>query len=133
VSRRPAERTRSRTERLEWLLGAVAGIVVLAVIGFLAFEGLTRGGIPPDLTVAAETPAGAAAPELRFTLTNRGGRAATGVVVALTLRDGAEVAEVRRLTVEEVAPGSTATGAFLLPPDAGRLTPALTIEGYLDP
>ena len=54
-------------------------------------------------------------------------------MVSLTLRDGAGIAEVRRLTVDEVPPGSTVTGAFLLPPDAERLTPALAVEGYLDP
>ncbi len=131
---RQAATARSRTEWLEWALGAVSGLIVLALVAYLAFEGVTDARAVPDLEIAAAPPAAAPArPELRFTLSNRGGRAATAVAVSMTLREGTRVAGVSRLTVDQVPPRSTVTGAFLLPSDAAGLTPVLAVEGYLDP
>ena len=131
---RRAATARSRTEWLEWALGAVSGLIVLALVAYLAFEGVTDARAVADLEIAAAPPAAAPArPELRFTLSNRGGRAATAVAVSMTLKDGLRIAGVSRLTVDQVPPRSTVTGAFLLPSDAAGLTPVLAVEGYLDP
>jgi uncharacterized protein (TIGR02588 family) len=131
--RKPAP-ARSRTERLEWTLGIVSGLIVLGVIVFLAIQGVTGSGKLPDLEVTKEgTAMAGGAPQLRFTLANRGDRAATQVGVSLTLRDGSGAAEVRRLTVDHVPARSEVTGAFVLPPDWQTLTRTLAVEGYLDP
>ncbi len=133
--RRTADaKVRRRTERLEWALGLVSGAIVLAIVGYLAVEGLTSAGALPDLVVApgpaAETDG---AGQLRFTLANRGGRPASAVAVSLTLRDGDRIAAVRRLMVDQVPARSTVSGAFLLPPEADGLSPTLAVDGYLDP
>lgn len=121
-------------ERIEWALGLVSGVVVLGIIGYLALQGLSSARALPDLVVSAGPAAApAGAPQLRFTLVNRGGRAATAVALSLTLRDGARVVGQRHLTVDQVPAHSQVTGAFLLPPDAPALTPELAVEGYLDP
>jgi uncharacterized protein (TIGR02588 family) len=125
---------RSPAERLEWALGFVSGAVVLAIVGYLAWQGQTSGDDLPDLAVVeAGTPETAGPPQLRFVLSNRGASAATGAVVALALSDGEREVARTRLVVDLVPAGSEVEGGFLLPPSAEGLSPRLTVEGYLDP
>ena len=124
----------SPAERLEWALGLVSGAVVLAIAGYLAWQGLTARSQLPDLAVAeAAIPETSGPAQVRFVLRNRGASAATGVAVALVLRDGAREVTRSRLVVDLVAAGSEAEGGFLLPPGAEGLSRTLTVEGYLDP
>jgi uncharacterized protein (TIGR02588 family) len=129
-----AGKAASPAERLEWALGLVSGAVVLAIAGYLAWQGLTARSQLPDLAVAeAAIPETSGPAQVRFVLRNRGPSAATGVVVALVLRDGAREVTRSRLVVDLVAAGSEAEGGFLLPPSAEGLSRTLTVEGYLDP
>ena len=124
----------SPAERLEWALGFVSGAVMLAIVGYLAWQGLTSRSELPDLAVSeVGTPATSGPPQVRFVLRNRGGSAVTEVVVALTLSDGAREVTRMRLVVDLVPVGSKAEGGFVLPPDAEGLSRTLTVEGYLDP
>jgi uncharacterized protein (TIGR02588 family) len=128
------DRQRSPAERLEWALGCLAAAVVLAIVGYLGWQGQTSGDELPDLAVAeAGIPATSGPPQMRFVLRNRGASAASGVVVALTLSDGAREVTRLRLVVDLVPAGSQAEGGFLLPPGAEGLSRGLTVEGYLDP
>ena len=53
-----------RAQRIEWVLGLACGAMVLALAGYLAWQGLRDGGDPPVLSVVAEpAPPG----EIRFT------------------------------------------------------------------
>ena len=128
------DQTRSPAERLEWAIGCVSGTVVVAIVGYLAWQGQTSGVQLPDLAVVeAATPETAGQPQLRFVLSNRGAIAATGAVVALALSDGEREVTRTRLVVDLVPAGSQVGGGFLLPPGAERLSRSLTVEGYLDP
>jgi uncharacterized protein (TIGR02588 family) len=124
---------RSPAERLEWALGFVSGAVVLVIVGYLAWQGQTRGDDLPDLAVVeAGMPATAGPPQLRFVLSNRGASAASGAVVALTLSDGGREVSRTRLVVDLLPAGSQVEGGFVLPPGAEGLWRRLTVEGYLD-
>ena len=124
----------SPAERLEWALGFVSGVVVLAIAGYLAWQGLTRRSELPDLVVVeAAIPATSGPPQVRFVLRNRGASAATEVVVGLALDDGTREARRARLVVDLVPAGSQVEGGFVLPPGAERLPRTLVVEGYLDP
>lgn len=112
--------------RVEWVLGAVSALLVLAVVGFLVREGLGPAAAPPDLRVA-EAPSSVPG-QIRFAVGNRGGRTARSVTVALVLG-----AERRTLTVDYVPAHSEVTGGFLLPPGVDRAETGLEVEGYLDP
>jgi uncharacterized protein (TIGR02588 family) len=116
----------SNAERIEWALGLVCGLVVLALAGYLLWHGLRPGRTPPELSVVTEpAPPG----EVRFTVRNDGGHTATAVALSLRLGDGAE----RRLVVDYLPGRSEASGGFVLPPDAGEAEPKIVVEGYLDP
>ncbi len=120
--------------RIEWIAAAIAGAVVLWMIGALLAEALDGPGRPPDLRVtlgAAETDA-AGRTHQDFTLRNDGGRAASAVVVALRL-GGPGAAPARRLAVDYVPPRSSVTGRFYLEADEDGPAPAALVEGYVDP
>jgi uncharacterized protein (TIGR02588 family) len=115
----------SRTaERVEWALGLACGLLVLALAGYLLWEGLSAGGTPPRLSVAT-VPGGSG--EVRFTVRNDGGRAATDV--ALRLGDGGE----RRLVVDYLPSHSEASGSFVLPAGTPPEAAEVVVEGYIDP
>lgn len=42
---------KSDTHRIEWILGACAALVILAIIGFLGFEAISRTGGRPELSL----------------------------------------------------------------------------------
>jgi uncharacterized protein (TIGR02588 family) len=113
-------------ERVEWALGLLCGLAVLALAGFLVREGLRSGRTPPVLSVATEP---AAPGEVRFTVRNDGGRTATAVALSLRLGDGAE----RRLVIDYLPGHSETSGGFALPAGADQAAPEITVEGYVDP
>jgi uncharacterized protein (TIGR02588 family) len=119
-------------QRIEWLLGVASALLVLALAGYLVHEATGPAGTLPDLAVVlADEPA--PQDQVRFMVTNHGGRTAQSVTVSLTLdRDGAPAMR-RSLTIDYVPAHSQATGGFILPPGARGLDPALAVEGYLDP
>lgn len=117
---------------LEWALGIVSGVAVLAIVAYLAIEGFTSGEEAPELTIAPDASGEATPGRLPFVVRNEGGRAAVAVVVGLeTRRDGGR--DVQRLEIDEIPAGSEATGAFILPPGSEAAPGELRIEGYLDP
>lgn len=115
-----------RAERVEWGLGFACGLLVLALVGYLAWEGLTAGRTPPRLSVA--TAAGEPG-EVRFVVRNDGGRAATDV--ALSLRTGEE--GERRLVIDYLPGHSEASGRFLLPAGPSHEVAEVVVEGFVDP
>ena len=112
-------------ERLEWGLGLACGLLVAAPGGYLAWEGLSAGRTPPRLTVTTEP---GAPGELRFTVRNDGGRAATAVALSLRLGEAGE----RRLVIDYLPGHSDASGGFVLP-EAAAPEAEIVVEGYLDP
>ena len=126
----PGRQHTPRAERLEWILGYVSGAAVLAVAGYLLWQGLAD---PPVADLRIE--AGPLDPDgrLRFAVRNDGGRTATDVAVSLTLRTGEAVFAERRLVIDYVPGHSEVEGTFLLPATDVPLSPDLEIEGYLDP
>jgi uncharacterized protein (TIGR02588 family) len=116
----------SGAERVEWALGLLCGLAVLALAGFLLREGLRSGATPPVLSVAIEpAPSG----EVRFTVRNDGGRTATALALSLRLGDGAE----RRLVIDYLPGHSEASGGFVLPAGMAPEAAQLVVEGYVDP
>jgi uncharacterized protein (TIGR02588 family) len=130
-----AKRQKSRAEELlERALGAISGLAVLCIGGYLLWEGLSETS-PPELAVevAAVDTGRDGGGVLPFTVRNTGGRSATAVAVSLTLsRDGQFVAE-RRLVIDYVPSQSEVEGAFVLPEGAEGLQQAVAVEGYVAP
>ena len=122
-------------DRLEWALGAASAAVVLVLVGYLVYEGVSGSRTLPDIEVSIlpEDPGGAG-DQIRFSVKNDGGQTATAVGLTLVLRDasGATVGE-RRLTLDYLPGHSEATGGFLLPDGSDGARPELVVDGYLDP
>jgi uncharacterized protein (TIGR02588 family) len=111
---------------VEWVLGILCGAVVLALVGYLGWQGLRGADGPPVLSVEAQpAPPG----EFRFTVRNTGGRTATAVALSLRLGEGVE----RRLVVDYLPPHSQASGGFVLPAGVAAGAGEVVVEGYLDP
>jgi uncharacterized protein (TIGR02588 family) len=119
-------RDRNTAERVEWALGLVCGLAVLALAGFLVREGLRSGATPPALSVTTEP---GPDDELRFTLRNDGGRTATAVALSVRFGDGAE----RRVVIDYLPARSEASGGFALPPGTAPAAAEVVVEGYVDP
>jgi uncharacterized protein (TIGR02588 family) len=121
----------SRAERIEWVAGGISALAVLGMIGFFVQQALGGPGLP-ELVVSVEgveEPGANGLAHVRYKVGNRGGQAATSVVVSVTLADG----ERRSVVIDEVPAQSEVTGGIHLP--AGALGPALemTVDGYVDP
>jgi uncharacterized protein (TIGR02588 family) len=121
--------------RIEWVLGLLSALIVLALAGFLVREAVSGPKDLPDLRIE-RLPADPDAPpgDVRFVVRNEGEQTATAVSLALVLRDtaGASVSE-RRLVIDYLPGRSEATGAFVLEEVDPRLRQELLVEGYLDP
>jgi uncharacterized protein (TIGR02588 family) len=130
------KRHSARTADLvEWGLGILSAVLVLALCGYLAYEALTGSATLPVLEAELVPAAPGEAPDqLRFVVRNTGGHTATAVSLALVLYDEAgEPAGERRIVLDYLPGHSEATGGFILPPGGERLRPELVVEGYLDP
>jgi uncharacterized protein (TIGR02588 family) len=120
----------SFAETLELGVGAVSGLVVAGLIGYLAWQGFTGGSRPPELSVRV---ADAGAGEFGFTVTNDGGHTATDVAVALVLESDGQPTHVQRLVIDYIPGHSQASGSFLLSDEDAARTARLVVEGYVDP
>jgi uncharacterized protein (TIGR02588 family) len=118
-------------ERVEWVAGGLSALVVLAIVGFLLREAVFGADSPPELVATVEAPG--AGRHLRYVVVNRGGQAAAGVTLALTVSEGGRLVEERLVIVDDVPPHSRVTGGVYLPEGAEGLTVDLAVEGYVDP
>ena len=125
-------RRRGLADSVEWGLGLLSALIVVAMIGYFISQPVVEPRALPDLTVEV-LPSSAQTKAVRFAVKNRGGRSATDVVVSLTLRDGGRVVDERTLTIEYIPANSVVMGGFSLPPGAVSFTPELAVDGYLDP
>jgi uncharacterized protein (TIGR02588 family) len=123
--------TSRRAKQIEAALGFVAGVIVLALAGYLTWQGLSDGPSLPQLSVAPVT---GSDDEVRFVVRNDGGATATDVAISLVFAgDGGRPPIERRLVIDYVPGHSEATGGFVLPAGAAALSAGLAVEGYLDP
>lgn len=112
-------------ERVEWVLGIAAGLLVCGLAGYLVVEGSSSGRAPPALSVTVEP---AEPGEVRFTVRNDGGHAATAVALSLSA-DGQQ----RRLVIDYLPSHSQATGRFVLGESVSLDDATVAVDGYLDP
>ena len=126
----PRRQHTAQAERLQWILGYVSGAAVLAITGYLLWQGFAD---PPAASLSIEAEPVGPEGQLRFTVRNDGGRTATDVAVSLTLRKGDELFAEGRLVIDYVPGHSDAQGAFLLPAGDEPLSRDLVVEGYLNP
>ncbi|MGY2075894.1 TIGR02588 family protein [Blastococcus sp. SYSU DS0828] len=123
-----------RTTAGEYVLGALGGLLVVALLGFLAQQAVTGRGADPALsvTVTAVEPRGDGY-AVHFRVENSGGRTAAQVQVSGALSRDGRKAEQASAVVDYVPPDSRRDGALLFSEDPrdGRLE--LRPSGYAAP
>lgn len=119
---------------LEWAVGAVSAVLVLAMIGFVLYQAVSVTSARPELHVVAETvePAGAGF-QVPFRAVNRGDSTAAGVNVEGRIERDGETVETSGVTLDYVPAHSEQRGGlfFREDPRQGRLV--LEVKGYADP
>lgn len=119
---------------LEWAMAALGGVLVLAMIAFLALSALTGSGNLPDIIVEVRSiePVGGGY-AVAFRASNRGDVTAAGVVIEGILDRNGEIAGRAGTTLDYVPEHSHQDGGlfFSVDPADGDLT--LRALGYSDP
>ncbi|OLP58080.1 TIGR02588 family protein [Xaviernesmea oryzae] len=126
--------TETRAHWIEWATGLTATILVVAMIGWVAYDAATGTHAEPELvvTITAQRPA-AGGTQVSFTISNTGKRSAAGVpVTGLLVRDGI-VKERREVTFDYVPAQSHEDGVLIFTEDPSGAQIDLHASGYRDP
>jgi uncharacterized protein (TIGR02588 family) len=119
---------------IEWATGLVSALMVLALIGWVTFDAVTKEQAPPDFTIEAQTAELISGGyRVRFEVTNSATTTAAGVTVRGEIRDGDSVVEDAEVVFDYVAAESKASGALIFARDPGSQQLQLRAVGYTDP
>ena len=119
---------------LEWTVAALSAAMVLALVGFLLHDALTRSPSPPDLDVRSDSVVSVGAGYLvAVTVSNGGGRTAASVQLRGELLQGDSVLETSEAVLDYVPVGAHRHAGlqFELDPEAPTLVGA-TVEDVVD-
>jgi len=121
-----------RTDLLEWALGGVASILVLALFGFLAFDAITDRNLPAQIMLrAAQARAVDNKVYVEVEVENVGHAAAAEVEVEGTLRGEQASAATATLDYAPARSRKSVTLVFAMPVSLDQLN--LRVLGYRDP
>lgn len=126
--------SRDEISRWEWLTAAVGLVLVTGTIGFMTYEAITGGDMPPAIEVVVDSVRPVPGGHLvHFTARNRGDRAGAQVVVEGRIERGAGEPVTSQATLDYVPAASARSGGlyFPIPPAVGRLE--LRALGYVRP
>lgn len=119
---------------LEWAIGGVSALLVLAMSGFILYRALTTTGGEPDLRVAAqEVHAAGEGFRVGFIAFNRGGGTAAGVTIEGRLEDDGEIVETSRVTIDYVPAQSEQRGGLFFSRDPRQHRLRIEAAGYTRP
>jgi len=122
------------TSLAEWIVAILSAMLVLAVVGFLIYDGLRSPEAPPEITVEVDSIQAAGPGYLvLFRAINGGNATAAEVVVEGGLEaDGGEV-ERSEAVLDYVPPNALVRGGLYFERDPRRLKLKLRVHGYRDP
>jgi uncharacterized protein (TIGR02588 family) len=122
------------TGTAEWIVAALSAALVLAVIGFLIYDGVGSPGTPPDVIVEVDSiqPAGPGYLVL-IRATNRGRSTAADLVVVGELGSDTGRVEVSETTIDYVPAGGKQRAGLYFTHDPSRFRLRLRAYGYREP
>ncbi|MEX0808968.1 MAG: hypothetical protein WD044_09580 [Dongiaceae bacterium] len=127
-------RSESHTPLVEWIVAAVGGAILICLVVYLVWCGISRSSIPPQITVSVtEIHETAGSYVVAFTARNAGNLTAASVsIVGEVVRDG-EIVATARAVLDFVPESSERKGGllFAIDPDDGELV--LRAESYIEP
>jgi uncharacterized protein (TIGR02588 family) len=122
------------TPLAEWIVAGASAILVLAVVGFLVYEGVNTPETPPEVTVEADSVLAVGPGYLvLFRAINAGHGTAAQVVVEGALEGEGGRVEVSETTLDYVPPAALVRGGLYFERDPRRLKLKLRAHGYRDP
>lgn len=129
-SRRPPERP-----KLEWIVGTACAVLVLGIVGFLAFEAVFGDNRPPQLSAVIERLERASAGTLAMvTVSNEGDQAAAKVGVQATITKAGQPPVQKDIEFDYVAAGASRSGAFVIEGQGVKMEDiAVSVHGFAEP
>jgi len=125
---------RSHAAPAEWVVAAVSTVIVLAMLGYTIYEGVTRDHSPPLISVRADSVvASNNGYVVVFTARNEGGSTAAAVLVRGTVRRDTTTLEESEATIDYVPIRSSAVGALIFTIDPRRYRLELRAIGFDTP
>ena len=119
------------TPLLEWIIGSLGFLLVMAAVGYLLWQGLHGEQRPPKivLKVDAVEPVGEAF-LVRVKAINQGGEPVKSLMVEGTLQASAAEPESSTLTFDNVPPDSERLGGLFFKTDPRKQEIKLRAHGY---
>jgi uncharacterized protein (TIGR02588 family) len=128
------KKTWQGTSVLEWCVAAVGGLLFIAMIGYMAIEGVQTGDGPPQIEIIATRPVHKGDVFIiGFEARNVGDQTAAGVVVRATLSQGGQNVEMSEVTVDYMPSGSMRSGGFFFVHDPSDYELQIRSVGYVEP
>jgi uncharacterized protein (TIGR02588 family) len=122
------------TSMIEWLVAAVGGMLLAAMIGYMVVAGVSEAEGPPSIKISASLPVQQSGIFLvRFEAQNTGKQTASSLVVRATLIQGGKEIETSEVAIDYLPSGSLRSGGFFFKRDPQAYELELTPVGYLDP
>ena len=122
------------TSRAEWIVAAASAALVLAVLGFLIYDGVRHPVTPPDITLEVDSIATAGPGYLvLFRARNRGRSTAADVLVEGELQVDTGTVETSETTIDYVPGGGEQQAGLYFAHDPRRLRLRLRAHGYREP
>lgn len=141
-NRREASEKRSRgqegaasyTSKWEWVAAALGLLIVLGMLGYVGYHGLTATASVPVVTIEhAGTEAIPGGYVVRFRALNSSSSTASALRVAGELRDGGEVVESGQAVIDYLPGYSERQGGLFFRQEPNRYELRLYPLGYVDP
>ena len=97
--------------RLEWSVFGISLVIILALVGYLAYDAVTMGNAPPIVDVKLGEPQPRdGSYVMSVTLRNLGDETAENVTVEVTLAEGGQDTESAEITIDFLPRQSTRVG-----------------------
>lgn len=128
------QQTQQDIPLLEWLIGAIGLVLVLATLGYLAYAGWTTTLSPPEIQAKVQS----ISPNgdgylVSFDVVNTGDETAAGVTVEGSLHNGDQEVELSTATIDYVPSHSTRKGGLFFQQNPAQLQLEIRATGYAEP
>lgn len=123
-----------RPHWVEWLTGLASTTIVVAMIGWMAYEAMTNADRPPEIAAQILTidplPSGW---RVMIEVRNSGDQAAAAVEIKGSLLDGTTAIEEAGMTFDYVAAGSTSRGGLVFVNNPSLHQLQIVPSGFTEP
>ena len=129
-----AEQKFRKPHPIEWIVGGVCGVLVLAMIGYILYEAIRVTSSLPELSVMADNvkPTGGGF-RVEFRAINDGDATAASVKVEGQLMSGDRIVETSDVTLDYVPLHSEQKGGLIFRNDPRQHRLEVQVKGYMEP